>query len=176
MSPQKAPDLAVEAAHAAGLPIVVAAKYTEPAERRYFQQRVRPLLGPGDVWFGEADAKDKRDLLSRARCLVFPIQWEEPFGLVMIEAMACGTPVVALGRGSVPEVVDHGVTGWICQRPAQLARRIVAAERIDPAACRQRAEQLFDISQMVTGYEQIYQCLARRHPAGELRVLTTAAG
>ncbi len=176
MSPEKAPDLAVEAAHAAGLPIVVAAKCTQPAERRYFQQRVAPLLSREDVWFGEADAKDKRDLLGRARCLVFPIQWEEPFGLVMVEAMACGTPVVALGRGSVPEVVDHGVTGWVCQRPAELAGGIMAAERIDPSACRRRAEQLFDVDTMVTGYERIYQYLARRHPAGAPRLLRTAAG
>jgi glycosyltransferase involved in cell wall biosynthesis len=162
MSPEKAPDLAVLAAHAAGLPIVVAAKCNEPAERCYFQERVRPLLGPDDVWFGEADAKDKRDLLSRARCLLFPVQWDEPFGLVMVEAMACGTPVVALGGGSVPEVVDHGVTGWICQEPAQLARGILEADRIDPAACRDRVERLFDVPRMVAGYEQVYREIAGR--------------
>jgi glycosyltransferase involved in cell wall biosynthesis len=178
MSPEKAPDLAILAAHSAGLPIVVAAKCTEPAERQYFDERVRPLLAPDDVWFGEADAKDKRDLLSRARCLVFPVQWDEPFGLVMVEAMACGTPVVALRRGSVSEVVDHGVTGWICQQPEQLGRRIVEANRIDPAACRDRAERLFDVSQMVAGYEQVYRHLAGRDrdPGRDLHLLTSAAG
>jgi glycosyltransferase involved in cell wall biosynthesis len=178
MSPEKAPDLAILAAHAAGLPIVVAAKCNEPAERTYFQDRVRPLLNPDDFWFGEADAADKRDLLSRARCLLFPVQWEEPFGLVMVEAMACGTPVVALRGGSVPEVLDHSVTGWICPRPEQLALGIVEADRIDPAACRDRAERLFDVSQMVVGYEQVYRQLAGsdRDPGRDLRVLTSAAG
>jgi glycosyltransferase involved in cell wall biosynthesis len=178
MSPEKAPDLAVLAAHAAGLPIVVAGKCNEPAERHYFQRRVRPLLGPDDTWFGEANTTDKRDLLGRARCLVFPLQWEEPFGLVMVEAMACGTPVVAQRAGSVPEVVDHGVTGWICRRPSQLARGILQADRIDPAACRQRAERLFDVAGMVAGYERVYRQLARRDrdPNRELHLLTTAKG
>jgi glycosyltransferase involved in cell wall biosynthesis len=178
MSPEKGPDLAIGAAHAAGLPIVVAAKCNEPAERRYLEQRVRPLLAPGDLWFGEADATDKRDLLRRARCLLFPVQWEEPFGLVMVEAMACGTPVVALGAGSVPEVVDHGVTGWICQQPEQLAHGIVEADRIDPAACRDRAERLFDVAQMVAGYERVYRQLAGRgcDLGRDLRLLTTSAG
>jgi glycosyltransferase involved in cell wall biosynthesis len=176
MCPEKAPDLAIVAAHAAGLPIVVAGKCTEPAERRYFQDKVWPLLGPDDTWVGEADAHDKRDLLSRARCLVFPVQWDEPFGLVMIEAMACGTPVVALRGGSVPEVVDHGVTGWICQEPAELARRIVQADRIDPAACRRRAERLFDVAGMVTGYERVYRQMAgpSREPGRDLRLLTAS--
>jgi glycosyltransferase involved in cell wall biosynthesis len=178
MSPEKAPDLAVLAAHAVGLPIVVAAKCNEPAERRYFQERVAPLLGNGDLWFGEADAGDKRELLGRARCLLFPIQWPEPFGLVMVEAMACGTPVVALGAGSVPEVVDHGVTGWICQQPAQLTRGILQADRIDPAACRQRAERLFDVPQMVAGYERVYRQLAgrARDPGRDLHLVASAEG
>jgi glycosyltransferase involved in cell wall biosynthesis len=178
MSAEKAPDLAIRAAHAAGLPIVVAAKCNEPAERRYLQDKVRPLLGPHDTWFGEADAHDKRDLLSRARCLVFPVQWDEPFGLVMIEAMACGTPVVALPGGSVAEVVDHGVSGWICQQPAQLARGIVEADRIDPAACRRRVERLFNVSGMVTGYEQVYRQLVgrAREPGRDPRLLTASRG
>jgi glycosyltransferase involved in cell wall biosynthesis len=177
MSPDKAPDLAIEAAHAAGLPIVVAGKRNEQAERRYFSDKVGPLLGPGDSWFGEADVHDKHDLLSRARCLVFPVQWDEPFGLVMVEAMACGTPVVALRRGSVPEVVDHGVTGWTCRQPSQLAGGIVRADQIDPAACRRRAERLFDVANMVAGYEQVYRQLAEhgRKPGRDLRLLTTAS-
>ena len=172
MSPDKGPDLAIQAAHAAGLPIVVAAKCSEPAERRYFQQRVRPLLGRQDVWVGEADADAKRDLLGRARCLVFPVRWDEPFGLVMAEALACGTPVVALPRGSVPEVVEHGVTGWICQEPEQLARGILEAGRLDPAACRRRAEWRFDVAGMVAGYERLYRQLADRG----LHLLPAAAG
>lgn len=105
-----------------------------------------------------------------------PVQWDEPFGLVMIEAMACGTPVVALRGGSVPEVVDHGVTGWICQELAELARRIVQADRIDPAVCRRRAERLFDVAGMVTGYERVYRQIAgpSREPGRDLRLLTAS--
>ena len=178
MSPEKAPDVAILAARTAGLPIVVAAKCNEPAERRYFEQRVRPLLGADDVWFGEADGQEKRELLSRARCLVFPVQWDEPFGLVMIEAMACGTPVVALRAGSVPEVVEHGVTGWICEEPAQLARAIVEADRIGPAACRRLVEQRFDVARMVAGYEQVYRQVGGRDrdPGPDLPLLAAAAG
>jgi glycosyltransferase involved in cell wall biosynthesis len=176
MSPEKAPDLAILAARTAGLPIVVAAKCNEPPERRYFEERVRPLLGPDDVWFGEADVQEKRDLLSRASCLVFPVQWDEPFGLVMIEAMACGTPVVAMRAGSVPEVVEQGVTGWICEEPAQLARAIVEADHIAPAACRRRVEQGFDVPRMVAGYEEVYrQVVGRdRDPGPNLRLLAAA--
>jgi glycosyltransferase involved in cell wall biosynthesis len=107
---------------------------------------------------------------------VFPIQWDEPFGLVMVEAMACGTPVVALPGGSVPEVVEDGVTGWICRQPDQLARGILQADRIDPAACRRRAERLFDVSSMVAGYERIYRQLAKhdRKPDRDLDLLTAA--
>jgi glycosyltransferase involved in cell wall biosynthesis len=177
MTPDKGPDLAILAAHAAGLPIVVAAKCSEPGERRYFQRCIRPLLGPDDVWVGEADGDVKRDLLGRARCLVFPVRWDEPFGLVMVEAMACGTPVVALRAGSVPEVVDHGVTGWICERPEQLARGILEADRLAPATCRWRAERLFDVAGMVAGYEQVYRQLVERgrHTGRELR-LSAAVG
>jgi len=92
ISPEKAPDLAIKAARAAGRPIVVAAKCNERAEQSYFEERVRPLLGRDAVWFGEANQEQKKDLLARARCLIFPIQWNEPFGIVMVEAMACGTP------------------------------------------------------------------------------------
>jgi Glycosyl transferases group 1 len=132
----------------------------------------------GDVWVGEADANHKRDLLSRARCLLFPVRWDEPFGLVMVEAMACGTPVVALRAGSVPEVVDQGVTGWICRQPAELARGIAEADRLDPADCRQRAERLFDVAGMVDGYERVYRQVAgcARHRDPDLHLATAAGG
>src|SRR5207245_9884282 len=97
---------------------VGAAKCSEPAEREYFAAEVAPRLGPGVEWIGPVGGNEKKDLLARARCLVNPIQWREPFGLVMVEALACGTPVVATRFGSVPEVVDHGVTGWTVDHPA----------------------------------------------------------
>jgi glycosyltransferase involved in cell wall biosynthesis len=95
--------------------------------RAYFLEEISPRLGP-DVWlFGEAEAPAKRDLLSRAHCLAFPVCWEEPFGMVLVEALACGTPVVALGRGSVPEIVIDGVCGVVCEQPAELPAAIEAA-------------------------------------------------
>jgi glycosyltransferase involved in cell wall biosynthesis len=160
MNGEKAPDLAIEAARAAGRRIVVAAKCTEPAERRYFEERVRPLLGPDAEWFGPADSQQKKDLLARAGCLVFPIQWDEPFGLVMVEAMACGTPVVALRGGSVPEVVSDGVTGFVRDDPAELPDAIRRAGELDPEACRRVVAERFDVPVMTDGYEAVYRRLA----------------
>jgi glycosyltransferase involved in cell wall biosynthesis len=136
---------------------VVAAKCNEPPEKRYFEERVRPLLGPDAHWFGEANTEQKKDLLARARCLVFPIQWDEPFGIVMVEAMACGTPVVALDRGSVPEVVVDGVTGFICHEADELPNAIRRVGEIDPKACRRRVFDVFDVADMIDGYEAIYR-------------------
>jgi glycosyltransferase involved in cell wall biosynthesis len=162
MSPEKAPDLAIQAARAAGRRILVAGKCTEPVERDFFDDRVRPLLGPDAEWVGEADAETKADLLSRARCLVFPVQWNEPFGLVMVEAMACGTPVVALRAGAVPEVVDDGVTGFVCDHVAELPEAIERVDELEPKACRQRVLDHFDVAQMVERYEEVFRLVTGR--------------
>lgn len=153
----KAPHLAIEAARAVGRPIVLAGKLSEPAEHEYFDREIAPRLGDGVSYVGEADATRKRELFAGARALVFPIQWDEPFGMVMIEAMACGTPVVAFARGSVPEVVDDGVTGIIASSPADLPRAIRAAASLDPQACRRSVKQKFDLPVMAAGYERIYR-------------------
>ena len=155
--PEKAPHLAVEAARAARLPIVLAGKCAEPAERAYFTREVEPRLGPDTTMFGVADAATKRDLLARAACLVFPICWDEPFGLVMIEAMACGTPVVALRRGAVPELILPGQTGVIVDHPGELAGAIDQARRLDPWICRKHVEQNFTTELMAAGYEAVYR-------------------
>ena len=168
MSPEKGPSLAIEAARLAGYPIVVAGKCNEPAERRYFEQRVRPLLGPDADWFGQADTEQKKDLLARARCLVFPIQWNEPFGLVMVEAMACGTPVVALRAGAAPEVVEDGVTGFLCDRPSELPAAINQVDQLEPKACRLRVADHFDVHAMTEGYEAIYRQVLRAWAGGSL--------
>jgi glycosyltransferase involved in cell wall biosynthesis len=162
MNAEKAPDLAIKAARQAGYPIVVAAKCNEPPEERYFDEHVRPLLGPDAEWFGEANTAQKKDLLARARCLIFPIQWDEPFGIVMVEAMACGTPVVALRGGSVPEVVVDGVTGFICDDPEELPEAIQRVDQLDPKACRRRVFDCFDVADMVEAYEAIYQRMVLR--------------
>ncbi len=162
-APYKCAHLAVQAAHEAGIPLVLAGKCSEPSEKVYFETCVRPLLTDTDHVFGEADAASKRKLLGGARCLLFPIQWEEPFGIVMIEAMACGTPVVALRGGAVPEVVVDGVTGFVCDRPEELATAIRQVGTLDPAACRRHVMAHFDVSALGYGYEQIYRKVLRRH-------------
>lgn len=154
---EKSPHLAIEAARAAGRPIVLAGKVNEPAEQEYFDERIRPWLGDDVRYVGQADAATKRDLYARAACLLFPVQWPEPFGMVMIEAMACGTPVVALDRGSVPEVLADGVTGVICQSPDELADGIKRATSLNPADCRAHVERHFDLPAMARDYEAAYR-------------------
>ena len=150
---------AIEAARAAGLHLVMAAKCTEPAEQAYFNTRVRPLLGPDVTWLGEVGQARKLQLLRRARCLLFPIEWEEPFGMVLIEALACGTPVVALDRGAVGEVLEHGVTGLVAGSAARLPALLREVERLDPRACRNSAEQRFDVARLAADYEAVYRCV-----------------
>ncbi|WP_432519477.1 glycosyltransferase family 4 protein [Kineococcus sp. SYSU DK006] len=159
MNPEKGPHLAVDAARASGQRIVLAGKCSEPGEKRYFEQAVRHRLGPDAEYVGEADAALKRELLAGARALVFPVQWEEPFGMVMIEAMACGTPVVALQRGSVPEVVAHGRSGLVVRTPEELPAALRLAADLDPAACRAHAQQHFDLPVMAEGYERVFRMI-----------------
>jgi glycosyltransferase involved in cell wall biosynthesis len=162
MSPDKGPDLAIEAARRAGVSIVLAARCTGPAERRYFEETIRPRLGAGATWLGEVDLGQKRDLLSRASCLLAPIRWDEPFGLVLVEALACGTPVVALKRGAVPEIVIDGVTGFIRTHPDELPDALLRLDELDPVACRLDAERRFSVDAMVCGYERIYELVLAR--------------
>ena len=169
MSPEKAPHLAIEAARRAGLRLVIAAKCNEEPEHRYFEEHVKPLLGPDTDWIGEADTATKKDLLSRARCFVFPIQWDEPFGIVMIEALACGTPVVALRAGSVPEIVDHGETGFVCETLDGMVDAIGRTADIDPAACRRAALARFDVRRMIDGYELVYRRVLAEHAQARRR-------
>lgn len=154
--------LALDAAHAAGIPLVLAGKCAEPIEQRYFAEQVGPRLQPQDQVVGVADAKYKRELLAKATCLLFPVQWEEPFGMVMIEAMICGTPVVALRSGAVPEVVVSGTTGWICDTPEELPEAIAATSEIDPAACRAHVEKNFSADRMALAYAAAYRRAMRK--------------
>jgi glycosyltransferase involved in cell wall biosynthesis len=175
-NPDKGAHVALDAARAAGLPIVLAGKCTEDAERRYFEERVRPRLGPDTTFLGQVSRDRMGDLMARARCLLFPICWEEPFGMVMIEANACGTPVVALRRGAVPEVVVDGVTGVICDSPDELPEAIRAAGSMDPARCRASVADRFRPSLSAEGYERVYrQVLAPRPQASGSRGPRTAA-
>jgi glycosyltransferase involved in cell wall biosynthesis len=157
MHPNKGAHLAIDAARAAGLPIVLAGKCSEQVELAYLEQEIKPRLGKDTELFGVADAAAKRDLLSRACAMLFPICWEEPFGLVLIEAMACGTPVVALRRGSVPEIIVNGVTGIICDAPSQLPEAVGQARQLDPAACRAHVAARFNTELMAARYEDAYR-------------------
>jgi glycosyltransferase involved in cell wall biosynthesis len=161
MDATKGPHVAIDVAREAGSRLVMAAKCDDPQERAFFEEAIEPRLGPDVEWLGEADEGTKRDLLARARALLFPIDWEEPFGLVMIEAMAAGTPVLAFRRGSVPEVVVHGVTGIIVDRPEELIDAIALATDFDPLACRDHVRQRFSREAMIDRYESLFCDLAR---------------
>jgi glycosyltransferase involved in cell wall biosynthesis len=172
--PEKGAHLAIDAARASGWSLVLAGKLNEPAEREYFDDAIRPRLGRDVTYVGEADGEMKRELYGAASAVLFPIQWEEPFGLVMIEAMACGTPVIAMDRGSVAEVVDDGVTGFIVDEPEGLVGAIRDIDRIDRARCRHHVEEHFDIPAMVDGYERIFREVAASGSATSLRARRSA--
>jgi glycosyltransferase involved in cell wall biosynthesis len=158
--PDKGVKRAVLAAREAGIPLVMAVKVAHPEEQEYWEREVAPVLSPDATVLGEVSGEEKLDLLSRAMAVLFPIGWDEPFGLVMTEAMACGTPVIATPRGSVPEIVVDGQTGFVvpeegfADAAAACASRL---DRIDPAACRKRVETLFSKEAMVQGYEEVFE-------------------
>lgn len=153
----KGPDIAINACRAAGLPLVLAGKCHESVEKRCLEEQVRPMLGPDVELVLNADRPTSCRLLTEARCLIMPIRWHEPFGMVMIEAMASGTPVVALRRGSVPEIVRHGVTGWVCNDPSELPEALRRVGEIDPAQCVAYAQTAFSAELMARRYEQVYR-------------------
>lgn len=171
-SPDKAPDLAIEIARRAGRRIILAGKLNERPEREYFDANVRPLLGPDVEYVGEADSLLKRDLFANAAALVFPIQWEEPFGMVMAESLACGTPVIATPRGSVPEIVRPGLNGFIEPDVDGLVDAVGRLDEIDPRVCRADVEARFDLSAMAAGYENVYRSVIGQR-ISPLRGLTT---
>jgi glycosyltransferase involved in cell wall biosynthesis len=165
LSPEKQPDLAIEIARRAGLPLKIAAK-VDAADREYFERTVAPLLDEPLVEFlGEIGDDDKPAFLGGARALLFPIDWPEPFGLVMIEAMACGTPVVARPCGSVPEVVVDGRTGFLASTLVELADAVKRIDEIDRAECRRHVEAHFSVGRMAEDYEAVYRRLGARRQA-----------
>jgi glycosyltransferase involved in cell wall biosynthesis len=172
MHPDKGVHTACRIARAAGVPLVVAAKMHEPAERAYFEDAVRPLLGGNIEYVGEVGGDDKLALLGDARCLLNPIAWPEPFGMVMVEAMACGTPVLARPVGSVPEIVDDGVTGFVRATEAELADGLLAVGRIDRADCRRSVEVRFDAGRMVAEHVALYEKVASSGAGSRVPVLT----
>ena len=156
MSPEKGAHNAIEVARASGCDLLIAAKCREPAERAYFDAFVRPNLGNGIEYVGELGHEDKASLLRDARALLSPIEWEEPFGLVLIEAAACGTPVIAFRRGSVPEVVADGVTGFVVDTLPQMAAALERVDDLSALAMREHVERCFSPSRMVRDYLRAY--------------------
>jgi glycosyltransferase involved in cell wall biosynthesis len=157
MSPDKGAHRAIEVARAAGVPIKLAGKKREHAEQAYFDEVVRPLLGDDAEYVGETTHALKVDLLQNARATLFPIDWEEPFGLVMIESMACGTPVIATRRGAVPEVVAHGRSGVIVDDWHDMAAALADADALEPDACRSWVEEHFSAERMTRDYAAAYE-------------------
>jgi glycosyltransferase involved in cell wall biosynthesis len=161
LSAVKAPHLAIEAAREAQAPLFIGGG-VHPFDREYFARDVAPRLGGGARWVGELDQRRKVELLQGARCLLFPIQWEEPFGLAIIEAMLVGTPVIAFGAGSVPEIVEEGVTGFVVNDVQEMRKRIADVARIDRARCRARALERWSSLRMARQYADLYHVVTSR--------------
>ncbi|MGC5309524.1 glycosyltransferase family 4 protein [Micromonospora zamorensis] len=169
-SPDKGPEVAIQACREAGVPLLLAGKCNEPAERRYYEQVVAPLVDENVTVVLNAGRAETLRMLVDARCLIMPIQWDEPFGMVMLEAMATGTPVVALNRGAVPELIRPGLTGLVCERPEELAAAVLAAERLDPEDCVAHVAENFSVERMADGYAAIF----RRFVAGRYGIRESA--
>jgi glycosyltransferase involved in cell wall biosynthesis len=157
--PDKGAHEAVRLAREAGVPLLLAAKMREPAEVAYFEQHVEPLLGDGIEYVGEVGPADKLALLGGARALLNPIRWAEPFGLVMIEALACGTPVLASPMGAAPEIVDDGRTGYLCETREEFLAAIAKVGGLDRDACRRDAALRFSADRMVAQHVALYERL-----------------
>jgi glycosyltransferase involved in cell wall biosynthesis len=162
IAPEKRVDRAIEIAVRSGRPLRIAAKI-DPADAEYFQNRIRPMFRhPLVEYVGELGDVEKNDFLGNAAALLFPIDWPEPFGLTMIEALACGTPVIAWPHGSVPEVIDDGATGFLCRHLEDAVRAVARIDRIDRVACRRAFEQRFTARRMAEEYAAVYADLADR--------------
>lgn len=173
MAPDKGPHRAIAIARAAGVPIVLAGKRQSAAEQAYFDSAIRPSLGPDVTYLGEVGAKEKVELLSRAVALVNPIEWDEPFGMVMVESLACGTPVLTLARGAAPEIVEDGVTGRVAVELDDLVLALSGASAFDRGRCREAVLGRFSAERMVRDHVALYWGLIDRaamatRPSGAL--------
>ncbi len=161
MAGDKGAHRAVEIARKAGIRILIAAKMREPWELQYFAEEVEPLLGKDARYLGEVSHERKLELLAGASALLFPIRWNEPFGMVMLEAMACGTPVLAFEEGAAPEVVDHGRTGFLCEDDGAMVEALGRLGELDRRDCRLSVEGYFSTNRMVTEHIELFESLMR---------------
>ena len=176
ISREKRVDHAIKIARAVGVPLKIAAK-VDPVDEEYFKSEIQPLLSlPGVEYIGEIDERRKNKFLGDARALLFPIDWPEPFGLVMIEAMACGTPVLAFRNGSVPEVIDSGITGEVVESVAEAVCKIGSVLALDRGRVRRRFDQRFSAGRMARDYLKIYQGLAGVGAMRSEQPLTSTVG
>jgi glycosyltransferase involved in cell wall biosynthesis len=176
ISPEKRPDRAIEIATRAGMPLKIAAKI-DKVDEEYWRAKIQPLVRGNDLidFVGEVGDADKNALIGGASAVLFPIDWPEPFGLVMIEAMACGTPVIAFRCGSVPEVLEDGVTGFIVGSTAEAAAAVGRLDELDRATVRATFERRFEISRVADDYLAIYHALCRAAQTPEKDVLPLSA-
>jgi glycosyltransferase involved in cell wall biosynthesis len=163
MSPDKGADIAARIARRAGIPLKIAAKLAEPAEYEYFRTSVEPLLGSGIEFLGQIGGRAKYDLLGEACCLLNPLRWAEPFGMVMIEALACGTPVVATPMGSVPELITDGITGFVCADETEMASAVLRAGELDRPTSRRTAGDRYTLEQMAQHHVALFNDIVREH-------------
>lgn len=171
IAPEKAVDRAIHIARRAGVPLKIAAK-VDPVDRQYYEHEIRPLLElPGIEYIGEISDEQKPDFLSGAIGLLMPIDWPEPFGLVMIEAMACGTPTLAYPGGSVPEIVEEGLTGFVVNNEAEAVDAVRRLPTLSRSRIRARFEERFTARRMAMDYLSVYRRMAESH-APRLRVVT----
>jgi glycosyltransferase involved in cell wall biosynthesis len=174
ISPEKRPDIAIDVARRAGIPFKIAAK-VDVVDREYFETVIKPRLAPPEIeYIGEISEGEKSEFLGNALALLFTIDWPEPFGLAMIEAMACGTPVIARPCGSVPEIITPGVTGLIAGGADELVAAIKRVDTIPREGCRREFEKRFAVEAMVDRYEHVYRRLIEQAHTG-VRALATAA-
>ncbi len=165
ISPEKRVDRAIEIARRAGWPLRIAAK-VDRADIDYFDREIRRLLLQPHVEFlGEISEEEKPDFLGSAAALLFPIDWPEPFGLVMIEAMSCGTPIIAFRAGSVEEIVEDGVNGWVVDTVPDAVRAVENLARVERSTCRMRFEERFTARRMALDYLRLYRRVAESEEA-----------
>lgn len=164
MDPTKGVHHAIASARAAGRRLLMAAKLQEASELAYFHDRIEPMLGGDVTYVGEVDRFTKRRLLAGADALINPITWPEPFGLVMVEALASGTPVVAFRQGAAPEIVDDGVNGYLCDDESDLVRALESVGEIDRQTVRHTFEQRFTAERMVRQHIELYEAMIEGHP------------
>lgn len=161
LSMEKGVHHAIDVALELDMPLIIAAKLDD-VDHRYYAEFIEPRLSDRVRWVGDVDQEQRDSLMSRARCMLHPALWREPFGLTLIEAMACGCPVVAFGRGSIPEIVRDGVSGFVVSDSEEMADAVLEVGRIDRAACRAYALEHFSAARMADGYEALYARICRR--------------